>query len=38
VNGNMDDIAFEKVQITSNAILAFIKVKGNIKIAVNGLK
>ena len=38
VNGNMDDIAFEKVQITSNAILAFIKVKGNIKIAINGLK
>ncbi|WP_372755986.1 DUF4403 family protein [Mariniflexile sp.] len=38
VNGTMDDIEFQKVQLTNNAILAFLKVKGNISVTVDGLK
>lgn len=38
VNGKMDDIEFDKVQLTKNAIIAFIKVNGQINIAVDGLK
>jgi hypothetical protein len=38
VNGKMEDIQFQKVQLTNNAIIAFIKVNGEINIAIDGLK
>lgn len=38
VNGKMDDIQFQKIELTNQAIIAFIKVKGAINISVNGLK
>jgi len=38
VNGKMEDIQFQKVQLTNNAIIAFIKVKGEINISIDGLK
>ncbi len=38
VNGTMKDIEFEKIQLTNTAILAFLKVKGNISVTVDGLK
>lgn len=38
VNGKMDDIQFKKIELTNNAILAFIKINGEINVTVNGLK
>ena len=38
VNGKIDDIQFQKIQLTNKAIIAFIKVNGNVKVAVDGLK
>ena len=38
VNGKMDEIQFQKIQLTNQAIIAFIKVKGNVNVSVNGLK
>ena len=38
VNGKIDDIQFQKIELTNQAIIAFIKVKGNINVSVNGLK
>src|SRR5690606_14098928 len=38
VNGTMDDIDFQKVQLTNTAILAFLKVTGNISVTVDGFK
>jgi len=38
VNGKMDDIQFQKIELTKNAIIAFIKVNGEINISVDGLK
>ncbi|SDZ88589.1 protein of unknown function [Flavobacterium gillisiae] len=38
VNGKMEDIQFRKVQLTNNAIIAFIKVNGEINISIDGLK
>nr|WP_245243714.1 DUF4403 family protein [Mariniflexile gromovii] len=38
VNGTMEDIDFQRVQLTNTAILAFLKVKGNISVTVDGLK
>jgi len=38
VNGTMNEIDFQRVQLTNNAILAFLKVTGNINISVDGLK
>lgn len=38
VNGTMNDIEFQRIQLTSNAILAFLKVTGNISVTVDGLK
>ena len=38
VNGTMEDIDFQRVQLTNNAILAFLKVKGNMSVTVDGLK
>ena len=38
VNGKMEDIRFQKIELTKNAIIAFITVKGEINISVDGLK
>ena len=38
VNGKMDDIQFQKIELTKNAVIAFIKVNGEINISVDGLK
>lgn len=38
VNGKMDDIEFQKIQLTNTAILAFLKVTGNISVTVDGMK
>lgn len=37
VNGKMNDIEFEKVQLTNNAIIAFLSISGNIKVNINGM-
>ncbi|TDD78603.1 DUF4403 family protein [Flavobacterium caseinilyticum] len=38
VNGKMEEIQFQKIQLTNQAIIAFIKVKGIMNISVDGLK
>jgi hypothetical protein len=38
VNGKIDAIQFQKIQLTNKAIIAFIKVNGNVKVAVDGIK
>lgn len=38
VNGEMDDIQFQKIQLTNKAIIAFIKVNGTVSVSVDGLK
>ena len=38
VNGKMEDIQFQKIQLTNNAIIAFIKINGEINVSVDGLK
>ena len=38
VNGKIDNIDFQKIQLTNKAIIAFVKVNGNINVNVDGLK
>jgi hypothetical protein len=38
VNGNLKEITFEKVELTNEAILAFLNINGNIKVDVNGME
>ena len=38
VNGKMDNIQFQKIQLTNKAIIAFIKVNGTVNVSVDGLK
>ncbi|MFV5691596.1 DUF4403 family protein [Flavobacterium sp. LT1R49] len=38
VNGKMEDIQFQKIELTNQAIIAFIKVKGIVNVSVDGLK
>ena len=38
VNGTIDDIQFQKIQLTNKAIVAFVKVNGAVNVAVDGLK
>ena len=38
INGKIGNVQFEKIQLTNQAILAFIKVDGNVTISVDGLK
>ena len=38
VNGVMDDIQFQKIQLTNKAIIAFVKVNGDVNVKVDGLK
>lgn len=38
INGKMDDIQFQKIELTNQAIIAFIQVNGTINVSVDGLK
>lgn len=38
VNGTIGTVDFEKIQLTNKAIVAFLKVDGNVKVTVDGLK
>ena len=38
VNGKMEDIQFDKIQLTNQAIIAFIKINGTVNVSVNVLK
>ena len=38
VNGKMEDIQFQKIQLTNKAVIAFIKVNGTVNVSVDGLK
>jgi hypothetical protein len=38
INGKLDDFVFEKVQLTDNAIIAFINGSGKIDLKVDGMK
>lgn len=38
INGNIETIDFQKIQLTNKAIIAFIKVKGAVNIKVDGFK
>lgn len=38
VNGKMEDIQFQKIQLTNQAIIAFIKINGTVNVSVDGLK
>ncbi len=38
VNGRIGTIEFEKIQLTNKAIIAFLKVEGEVKVAIDGLK
>ena len=37
VNGKMNDIVFEKVQLTNTAIVAFLNITGNVRVNINGM-
>lgn len=38
INGKMEDIEFDKIQLTNQAIIAFIKINGTVNVSVDGLK
>ena len=38
VNGKMEDIQFQRIQLTNKAIIAFIKINGTVNVSVDGLK
>ncbi|MEO8533020.1 MAG: DUF4403 family protein [Flavobacterium sp.] len=38
VNGKMEEIVFDKIQLTNQAIIAFIKINGTVNVSVDGLK
>ena len=38
VNGKIDAIDFQKIQLSNKGIIAFVKVKGIVNINVDGLK
>ena len=38
VNGKLDGIQFEKFQLTNQAIIAFLTVKGTVNVAIDGLQ
>ena len=37
VNGKMNDIVFEKVQLTNTSIVAFLNISGQVKVAIDGM-
>ena len=38
INGKMEDIQFDKIQLTNQAIIAFIKINGTVNVSIDGLK
>ncbi|SCY73130.1 DUF4403 family protein [Flavobacterium caeni] len=38
VNGQVGDIQFQKIQLTNKAIIAFVKITGEVSVVVDGLK
>jgi Domain of unknown function (DUF4403) len=38
VNGQLNEIVFERVQLTNEAIVAFLNISGNVKVNVNGME
>lgn len=38
VNGKMEDIQFDKIRLTNQAIIAFIKINGTVNVSIDGLK
>ena len=38
VNGKIEDIQFKRIQLTNQAIIAFLKISGEVNITVDGLK
>ena len=38
VNGTIDDIQFQKIQLTNKAIIAFVKINGDVNITIDGIK
>ncbi|NBL65537.1 DUF4403 family protein [Flavobacterium sp. NST-5] len=38
VNGDVENIAFKKIQLTNKAIVAFITINGKVNISIDGLK
>ncbi len=38
INGKIETIDFQKIQLTNKAIIAFVKVNGNLNVNVDGLK
>ena len=38
INGTIDAIQFQKIQLTNKAIIAFVKVNGDVNITVDGIK
>jgi hypothetical protein len=38
INGKMDDIQFQKIELTNQAMIAFIKVNGVVNVSIDGLK
>lgn len=38
INGKMEDVQFQKIQMTNKAIIAFIKIKGAVNVSVDGVK
>ncbi|EOG6904983.1 DUF4403 family protein [Flavobacterium psychrophilum] len=37
VNGKLNDIVFQKVQLTNHAIVAFLNITGNVTVNINGM-
>lgn len=38
INGKLENLEFEKFELTPNAIISFIKANGNVNVKINGLK
>ncbi len=38
VNGKINDVSFQKIQLTNKAIIAFIKINGSVSVSIDGLK
>jgi hypothetical protein len=38
VNGSINDIDFQKIQLTNKAVLAFLNISGNVNVKIDGLQ
>ena len=38
INGNLNGLSFEKIQLTNQALLAFVKITGDVKVSIDGIK